>query len=166
MTTMTPSSPWRWFGFALLLASAGCESGWDIDGEVLTGAVTDKTRRLLVYVAEGPRLEPGVVPPNNPGQLEMVKTEPTIPATSTTFSQNELGCHAGTVMVVAWAPRVDPGPQNIFNPQTGDLLALSDIRKPYCGPRTKPDHVVLTLTDQPFQAPPTPAPSPSPSSAP
>jgi len=146
----------------MLLASAGCESGWDIDGEVLTGAVTDKAHRLLVFVAEGRALQPGVVPPTTSGQWEMVKNEPTIPATSTTFAQNEFGCHAGTVMVIAWAPRVDPGPQITFNPQTGDLLALSDVRKPYCGPRSKPDHVVLTLTNQPFQAPATPAPSTAP----
>ena len=53
--------------------------------------------------------------------------EPTIPTNSTTFSHGELGCHAGTVVVVAWAPRMDPGAQDTFNPQTGDLLALSDI---------------------------------------
>jgi hypothetical protein len=159
---MTSGSACRWFVLALLLASAACESGWDIDGEVLTGAVTDKARRLLVFVAEGRALQPGVVPPNTAGQLDVVKDEPSIPAKSTTFSKNEFGCHGGTVMVVAWAPRVNPGPQINFNPQTGDLLALSDVRKPYCGLRTKPDHVILTLTDQPFQAPPTPGPSPSP----
>jgi hypothetical protein len=138
---------------ALATAALGCESGWDVDGRVLTQAVKNKDRALLVYLVTEPKLDLANLP-KEPWQYDLIAQAERIPEQSLPFSVSEFGCHQGEVAIVAWAPAsrggadAGAGTATEFAPKAGDLVAVSDIRRPYCGPRTEREHIDVILKEE------------------
>jgi hypothetical protein len=140
-----------------LLALAACETGWDLEGEVLTDTVGDKSRQLFMYVVSDKVVDPESLPSSR-WLYDSLKVEPTIPEDRSEFVYSDFGCHEGSVVIVAWAPRekrevvvrnsTEYAPD--FQPAEGDFVASSDVRRPRCGWKRDPDHVTLVLTDAPF----------------
>ncbi len=133
-----------------LVAAVGCESGWDIRGRVSTTGVSDKARPLFVYILDQPTIDP-VKRPAEPLLYEELSRADMVPAEGLTFQKRNFGCHRGAVMMVAWAPMAGaPVPAAMhkpFEPKAGDLVAFSDVRVPYCGPRTKWEEIDFSLGD-------------------
>jgi hypothetical protein len=133
-----------------LAGALGCESGWDIRGEVLTAGVSNKATPLLVYVLDQPSIDPANLP-GEPSLYEQLVRADVIPADRQAFKKREFGCHRGAVMVLAWAPRTAvpaaAEPRKPFQPQVGDLVAFSSVRNPYCGPRTKFEEIVFSIDE-------------------
>jgi hypothetical protein len=131
--------------------AAACESGWDIRGEVVTKAVSDKQRPLHVYLLDAPTIDPAQLPSGNVYR-DLAHAE-VMPKEQLSFTKSEFGCHEGAVMVLAWAPQHAPlGPQNAnapvpFAPKQGDLLAASTVRHPACGMVTDFEQITLELDD-------------------
>ena len=44
-------------GASVALATSACESGWDLEGHVITDAVADKSGSLHVYVVDDPTID-------------------------------------------------------------------------------------------------------------
>jgi hypothetical protein len=116
-----------------LAGVVGCESGWDIRGQVLTAGVSDRARPLLIYLLDEPAIEPGKLPAGARPHGPLARAA-TVPSEGLTFELQEFGCHRGAVMVVAWVPSAGPaapvGAPLPFEPKAGDLVAFSDVRKP------------------------------------
>ena len=93
----------------VLAAATGCESGWDITGRVVTANAPDKTRPLYVYLVNALTIDPAALgtaaDSTNYGQLKAVSM---IPAADLPFDEHRMGCHLGSVAVVAWAPAHRP----------------------------------------------------------
>jgi hypothetical protein len=139
---------------ALLLlctTAAACESGWDIRGEVLTKAVSNKQGPLHVYLLDAPTIDPAKLPTGNVYR-ELTHAD-VMPDEQLSFTKSEFGCHEGSVMVLAWAPQHLPeGPRDAdaalpYAPKPGDLLAASTVRHPACGMVTDFEQITLVLDD-------------------
>ena len=141
-------------GASVALATSACESGWDLDGHVITDAVADKSGSLHVYLVDAPTIDIAAVQMASPSIFyrHRDETQP-IPEAGYDFREGGLGCHEGAVAIVAWAPAgpVPPKVGNMvpFAPRSGDYVAFSDVRHPYCGWQVHADHVELTLTLRP-----------------
>jgi hypothetical protein len=136
------------------LANA-CESGWDVEGRVLTAAVKDRDRSLAVYLLNFPQIDPAQLP-TDPLAYDLLAQVDELPAQELPFRDSEFGCHRGSVLVVAWAPRrtgagevadagASAGGPRPFKPVAGDIVATSDVRHPYCGVRTMREQIDVTL---------------------
>jgi hypothetical protein len=147
----------RRFLVAVLLLGTACESGWDIRGAVLTQGVTDKSRPLGVFLLTQATLDRDHLPTEKSAYLGVTSAD-VIPPNQLPFSYSDFGCHAGAVVMIAWAPKVAPAPAGggqgaakaalyPFAPQSGDLVVVSDVRSPYCGMRTEYEEVTLVLDD-------------------
>ena len=131
---------------AALLLGTACESGWDTRGVVLTQGVTNKARPLDVFLLNQRTLDRDHLPTEAADYLGLASAD-VIPADQLSFSHSAFGCHAGAVLLVAWAPKSAPAVGASFAPQSGDLVVVSDVRSPYCGVQTKYDDVTLVLDD-------------------
>jgi hypothetical protein len=141
-------------GASVALATSACESGWGLEGHVITDAVADKSGSLHVYVVDEPTIDIAAVQMASPSIFywDQDATQP-IPEAGYDFGVHQLGCHEGAVAIVAWAPAA-PLPPEVnhrlpFAPRSGDYVAFSDVRHPYCGHAVHTDHVELTLTLRP-----------------
>jgi hypothetical protein len=142
--------------FGLACAAMGCERSWDFEGKVVTESVHDRDRGLYVYFLSQPKLDPGALPKEPLTYLPLAVAE-RIPDKELPFTHSEFGCHAGSVMVVAWAPKTRPSPsaprvnpkQPDFLPTTGDYVAVSDVHHPFCGSRKDSEHIEVVLTESP-----------------
>jgi hypothetical protein len=140
----------------LACTAIGCESGWDFEGKVVTESVHDKARGLYVYFLSQAKLDPAALPTEPLTYLPLAQAE-SIPDKELPFTHSEFGCHAGSVMVVAWAPKVQPSPtaprvnpkQPDFRPTTGDYVAVSDVHHPFCGSRKDSERIDVVLTESP-----------------
>jgi hypothetical protein len=135
----------------MVLAAAACESGWDVAGHVVTDAVPDKSGSLHVYVVDEASIDPVALQMASPSIRfsPWAATEP-VPVEGYDYSINRFGCHQGAVAIAAWAPAppLPPGTNILtlpFNPQSGDYVAISDVRDPYCGRSIHTEHIDLTL---------------------
>ena len=92
-------------GATAALATAGCESGWDLEGHVITDAVADKSGSLHVYVVDEPTIDIAAVQMASPSIFygPLATTQP-IPEAGYEFGVHHFGCHRGAVAIVAWAP--------------------------------------------------------------
>jgi hypothetical protein len=146
---VTPAHSRRIACFSLLacLVLPACESGWDIDGRVITSDVTDKSRSLHIFVATAERLTVDRILRADPDYAIFgIATEPRIPDEEAPFEMGDFGCHRGEVAIVAWAPGIDlPADTFTFEPRSGDLVAVSRIASPYCGMMTNVEHYELRL---------------------
>jgi MYXO-CTERM domain-containing protein len=145
----------RRFLVAALLLGTACESGWDIRGAVLTEGVTNKSRPLGVFLLTQRTLDRDHLPTEKADYLQVASAD-VIPPDQLRFSHSNFGCHAGAVVLIAWAPKSAPAAGASaaakpvlppFAPQSGDLLVVSDVLSPYCGVQTKYEEVTLVLDD-------------------
>lgn len=147
------------FAVALLVLStttaAACETGWDLEGRVVTTGALDRSRPLHVYMIDAPTIDLDQAR-TGAGAMGFLRLESrdTIPDDEVRFSDHAFGCHQGAVAVVAWAPAATPAPGPsgwpLFAPRIGDYVALSDVRHPYCGSDVRTEHVDVTLDGQTY----------------
>jgi hypothetical protein len=152
--------------FLLATSTAlACESGWDVDGRVLTAGVQDRDRSLAVYMLDLAAIDPAHLPTESLAYNLLAQADQ-LPSQELPFKHSEFGCHRGSVVIVAWAPKrasgggagavdagaLDGGPRP-FLPAPGDMIAVSDVRHPYCGPRTEREHIDVTLPATPATRP-------------
>jgi hypothetical protein len=146
--------------------SLACESGWDIDGRVLTAGVQDRDRSLAVYMLDLTVIDPAHLPTDSLAYNLLAQADQ-LPSQELPFTHSEFGCHRGSVAIVAWAPKrsragADAGVEasaldgrpRPFTPAPGDMIAVSDVHHPYCGPRTVREHIDVTLPATPVAATP------------
>jgi hypothetical protein len=128
-----------------------CESGWDIDGRVITRDVSDRSRSIHVLLVTAETLEVERILAADPayGIFELASAA-RIPAEGVSFEHHAFGCHDGEVAIVAWAPVSEPPDSYGFMPASGDLVAVSRIASPYCGSFSDVEHYELELTDEPL----------------
>src|SRR5262245_77508 len=136
---------------SLVLLAAACESGWDVNGQVITGDAPDRNRPLYVYMVDAETIDPAALSTGS-GSLyyQGLEQAPTIPGHDLPFEVHEFGCHRGAVAAVAWAPAAAPPPGAhggfpTFAPHAGDYVVFSDVRHPYCGWQSHPESIVLVL---------------------
>src|SRR6185369_13914536 len=128
---------------------------WDVEGQVGTADAPEKSRPLYVYQVDAETIDPAALAAASPSLYYFpFQQADAIPADSLKFEIHEFGCHRGAVAVVAWSPVITPpsttGPGPAFNPQAGDYFAFSDVRHPYCGMSTHPEHIDLVLDGREF----------------
>jgi hypothetical protein len=133
------------------LAASACESGWDVAGHITTDAVPDKSGTLHVYLVDEESIDPTALRTASTSILFLpyAATEP-VPADGYDYSISHFGCHHGAVAIAAWAPAPPlPAGANLltlaFAPQSGDYVAISDVRDPYCGTSVHTERIDLTL---------------------
>ena len=136
----------------LLLAGTACETGWDVQGRVLTKAVVDKQRPLYILVGEADKTV--AHPTAQDMSYRLVERASQIPEEVISFKYSRLGCHRGSVVVLAWAPVHPPIYDETrsyieFHPEPGDYVAESQVAHPYCGWSSKPAVVTVTLSSSP-----------------
>jgi hypothetical protein len=135
---------------------SACCAGWDIAGEVSTKAVTNKNRPLHVYMVNTTAIDLAKTALADLPTWELTHADE-VPSYQIAFEYSRLGCHAGAVMVVAWAPAHKPAastplsgpdsPGHPFKPQPGDLVTASTVRDPYCGYEAHVEGFELVLDD-------------------
>jgi hypothetical protein len=141
----------------LTLASA-CESGWDVEGRVETAGAPDKTRPLYIYAVNAKSIEPAALQ-MGAGSIEywLVSKVSPMPADAVAFAVHAFGCHRGAFAAIAWAPATfdstGPAPDLPFEPKAGDYVVVSDVRTPYCGWQSRPEHITLVLDGQTYPRP-------------
>ena len=134
----------------LSLAGLSCESGWDVEGRVMTANAPDKARPLYVYGVNAPTIDAATLRVATDGvPYLLLEQAPAIPADGLNFSDSGFGCHRGSFAALAWAPATaaqkSPTGMPLFMPQPGDYLTVSDVRHPYCGFYSRPEHIDLLL---------------------
>src|SRR6185295_4377903 len=104
------------------------ESGWDVDGHVVTKDAPDKSRPLLVYGVNASTIDPAAFM-MAAGSIDYVLIDqaPSTPADGFDFRLNDFGCHKGAFAAVAWAPATAPAPgpdrsRPPFAPHAGDYV--------------------------------------------
>jgi hypothetical protein len=139
----------------LCIAAAGlsaCESGWDVEGEVITSGVADRDRPIGVYLLIEDDVDPLALP-TDASRYELIEEEATVPPDSMPFSYGDIGCADADVWVLAFAPAGGPLPpgypeDGVLAVQAGDYFAFSGPLNPYCGWESNPSVVELTLEEK------------------
>jgi len=150
---------WLPLVLVVTLASA-CESGWDVEGRVVTSDAPDKARPIYLYTVDAETIDlASFRMAADSIQYLPMKSAPAIPPDELPFATFDFGCHRGSFAMVAWAPPAASLPpastddRRPFTPQPGDYVAFSGVRHPYCGMRSHPEHIELVLDGQTFPVP-------------
>ena len=143
---------------ALGALASGCETGWDVEATIVTKDAPDKQRALHVYTVNAETIDVTAFTRGDASiRYEPQSQSRPIPADKVDVSLHYFGCHRGSFAMVAWSPSSSIvvgifglDPMLPFQPQAGDYVAFSDVRHPYCGVETNPEHIELVLDGQAY----------------